>query len=268
MPNDGLETTSTKSAAGRTRPTVTSPLASSACNATDAGSTDDPDMYAWAPSMTRASDARGDGGAGSMRRSQLRTTSLARSGVPSENDRSGRRWKTIRCPPSSTRHASASAGCSWRFPSNVVRVSKSCAVIAELSASPWAAGSSVVGAPTRMRTGRSAPTAAAEDPTRTAAEMTRAASNVEGRDRRRIGGSIRAGRRKPFRATRRPRGRMTADPTNESCRRDPPPARHPHPVGPTRSSRSSPAASGCTPADRPSTATRTSATCGATCSPT
>ncbi len=146
IPNDGLETTSMKSAAGRTRPTVTSPLASSACSATEAGSADARVRYAWAPSITSASDASGDGWAGSIRRSQLRTTSLARSGVPSEKDRPGRRWKTIRFPPSSTRHESARAGCSCRLPSNVVSVSNSCAVMAALSASPCAAGSSVVGA--------------------------------------------------------------------------------------------------------------------------
>ena len=94
-----------------------------------------------------------------MSRSQLRTTSDGRSGDPSENVRPGRRWKVTRRPPSSKRHDSARAGRTCRSRSKVVSDSNSWAVMAALPASPWAAGSRVVGAPVRIRTGRSGPAA-------------------------------------------------------------------------------------------------------------
>ena len=54
-------------------------------------------------------------GAGSIKRSQLRTTSDGRSGLPSEKARSGRSRNVIRRPSSSNRHDSASAGRSSRL---------------------------------------------------------------------------------------------------------------------------------------------------------
>ena len=83
-------------------------------------------------------------------------TSDGRSGLPSEKVRPFRRWNVTRFAPSSNRHDSARAGRTSRFASKAVSDSNSWAVIAALPASPCAAGSSVVGAPVRMRTVRSA----------------------------------------------------------------------------------------------------------------
>ena len=90
--------------------------------------------------------ASGDGARGSMTRSQLRTTSAEVNGVPSENSRSGRRWKTTWRPSVAMSQLDASAGRSVRPVSKVVRDSKSWAATAALSMSLWAAGSSDVGA--------------------------------------------------------------------------------------------------------------------------
>ena len=95
--------------------------------------------------------ASGDGVAGSMMRSQLRTTSAARKGEPSLNVRSGRMWKMTRRPPSSIRHDSARAGRSSSVSSKVVNVSKNWAITAALPASPVAAGSRLVGSPRPIR---------------------------------------------------------------------------------------------------------------------
>ena len=134
--------------------------------------------------MSRTSDASGEGCAGSIRRSQLRTTSDGRSGLPSENVSPGRRWKVTRRPPSSNRHVSARAGRSCRSESKVVSDSNSWAVIAALPASPWIAGSRVVGSPVRIRTGRSDPA-----PALPPHEATRVASRARA-IRRCIAGSI------------------------------------------------------------------------------
>ena len=75
MPNVGLATTSTNSAPGRDRSTVTSPVASSACRPTWPGSGSWPVTYSKAPSTPSIRLVSGDGAAGSMIRSQLRTTS-------------------------------------------------------------------------------------------------------------------------------------------------------------------------------------------------
>ena len=142
--------------------------------------------------MSKASDASGDGCVGSIRRSQLRTTSDGRSGLPSEKVRSGRSWNVTCRPPSANVHDSARAGRTWRSASNAVSDSNSWAVIAALPASPCAAGSSVVGLAGQDPDGRSGP--AAVDPPHEAnsvASMTKAI-------RRRIAGSIgRVGRRRP-----------------------------------------------------------------------
>jgi hypothetical protein len=86
-----------------------------------------------------------------MIRSQLRTTSLARSAVPSLKRRPGRRRNTTRRPSSSKRHDSASAGWMASESSSAVSDSKNWAIIAELWASPVAAGSSSAGALTAIR---------------------------------------------------------------------------------------------------------------------
>ena len=127
-----------------------------------------------------------------MSRSQLRRTSDGRIGDPSEKVRPDRRWNVTCRPPSSNRHNSARAGRTCRSRSNVVSDSNSWAVMAALPASPWTAGSRLVGAPVRMRTGRSEP-AAGWDPhaAKSVASRTRAS-------RRRIAGSIgRVGRMAP-----------------------------------------------------------------------
>ena len=142
--------------------------------------------------MSSASEASGDGCVGSMIRSQLRTTSEGRNGLPSENVKFGRRWNVTCWPPAPNCHDSASAGRTCRSPSNVVSDSKSWAVIAALPASPWAAGSSVVGSPVRIRTGLSEPA-----PVVPAQEASSVASARRTRSRR-IAGSIgRVGRGPP-----------------------------------------------------------------------
>ncbi len=134
--------------------------------------------------MSRTREASGDGWSGSIRRSQLRTTSDGRSGLPSEKVRSGRRWNVTCRPSSLKRHDSARAGRTWRSASKLVSDSKSWAVIAALPESPWAAGSSVVGLPDRIRTGRSGP--AAVDPPHEANSV----AATRRTNRRRIAGSI------------------------------------------------------------------------------
>ena len=124
------------------------------------------------------------GWSGSIRRSQLRTTSDGRSGLPSENVRSGRRWNVTCRPSSLKRHDLARAGRTCRSASKLVSDSNSWAVIAALPASPWAAGSSVVGLPDRIRTGRSGP--AAVDPPHEANSV----AATRRTNRRRIAGSI------------------------------------------------------------------------------
>ena len=135
MPNVGLATIVTNSAAGRTRSTTTSLAPSSAVSPTSSA-LPSPEMYSREPSTSSISVASGDGASGSMTRSQLRTTSAARNGVPSLNVRPGRSRKTIRRPPSSIRHDSARAGRSSSDSSKVVSVSKNWAVSAALPAVP------------------------------------------------------------------------------------------------------------------------------------
>ena len=87
-----------------------------------------------------------------MIRNQLRTTSSAVIGVPSEKARPGRRWKTTVAPPSRKSHEAASAGRGWSGASIAVRPSNSWAETAALPMSPWAAGSRSPAAPIRIRT--------------------------------------------------------------------------------------------------------------------
>ena len=197
--NDGPDTTLTKSVAGWTRSTVRVPLASSAWSPTEAGSVDPPWRYASAPLTSRISDANGDGCVGSIRRSQLRTTSEARSGLPSEKVRFGRIWNVTCCPPSSNCHDSASAGRTCRSASKLVNDSNSWAVIAALPESPWSAGSSVVGDPVRIRTGLSepAPVVPAQE-TSSVASARRTRSRRIGRSIGPVGGgAVRRPRRRP-----------------------------------------------------------------------
>ena len=99
-----------------------------------------------APTTSSSSEASGDGALGSTTRSQLRFTSAAVSGVPSENARPSRSVKTTVRPPSANVHDSARAGRTVRSASTVVRLSNTCAITAALAASPAAAGSRVAGA--------------------------------------------------------------------------------------------------------------------------
>ena len=155
--NVGLATMVGKSAAGRTRSTVTVPASSSATRPTS--SSEPP-----ASVLARTDDVEHEGHErrrrGRVDEPQPAADDVARpaSGVPSEKVRSGRSWKTMRRPSSSMRHDSARAGWSSRSSSNAVSDSNSWAMTAALPASPVAAGSSVDGVPMQdARLGRGRP---------------------------------------------------------------------------------------------------------------
>ena len=147
------------------------------------------------PTTSAMSEASGDGRFGSMIRSQLRTTSAPLSGEPSENVSPGRRWKTIRRPPSRIDHDSASAGRTARLGSIAVRLSNSWALTRALAMSPWSAGSSSAGVPVRIDTSsRPAaralpPPTSAGAPRAVARTRTSAASTAERRPTERRRGS-------------------------------------------------------------------------------